>query len=1261
MRPSHSKTNLFLRTVWSAYAVLVFFFLLATEDSLTAQVQSGAYTGNGVDNRAITGVGFQPDVIILKAATAQTAVIRTSTMTGDATKPMVGATALQANRIQSLDADGFTVGTDASVNSSGVAYYWVAFRAKSGRMKVGTYTGNSSSSNTITGVGFSPELVYFMSATNNNMVMHSTASLLTYQFDANSGNSIVDSLNSDGFTVGSDPRANGNGITYHYVAWTTVPGELVVSNYTGNGADPVSIAGLGFQPECVIVKAAATYAGVFHSQAIGVTTDSSQYFTATANASNEIRALQSGGFQVGSGQEVNQPGVIYCYLGWKQILLPTQLAITAVNGGASPTAGTGFSVVVQSQDPTGTAATVVSNTAVSLSLNTGGGTLAGTLTGTIVAGSNSVTITGVTYTKAEGGVILAAARTSGDNLTAGTSAAFTVTAGAFAKLQLLMPGETAAPGSASGKTGSPTAQTAGSAFTVTVNAVDANWNLVSSTHTIGIASSDGNAALPANAALVAGAKTYSVTLKTAGSWTVTATDVSDGTKTANTSPATTVTAGAFAKLQLLMPGETAAPGSASGKTGSPTAQTVATAFSVTVNSVDGAWNPISTNDMVAITSNDTNAVLPGNAALSAGTQTFSLTWRTAGSATATASDVTHPAMTANTSPATTVNPGNQTITFPSPGNQTYGVAPFTLGATASSGLAVTYSVTSGPATALSNTLTITGAGSVTLQAAQNGNANWNAAAPVSQTISISQKSVTASITASNKVYDGATNAGIATRGLTGVTNSDVATLTGGVAAFADKVVANNKTITATGLTLSGSNAGNYVLVSSTATTTANITARALTVTATGVNKSYDGGPAATAILSDNRVSGDTLTTSCAAAAFIDKNVGSGKTVNVTGIGVTGADAGNYTFNATAIATANITTANLAVSANNTNRVYGAANPAFQASFSGFVGADTATVVSGAPGFSTTATTASPVGVYPITPNSGNLSASNYAFSVYNNGALTISAASSAMAVGSSANPSSTGSNVTFTATLTAVAPGAGVLTGAVQFRVDGVALGLPASLAGASASIASSALSHGVHAVSAEYAGDGNFAGSTNSLGSSEVINASPTTAPVALQRMSTVGDKVRATTLLACGHDSDNDALALSSVASSSAAGGFVSSVGKWFHYAPPAGYTNADSFSFVIADAYGAQSSGAVSISIQSDTNQSQNQTSITTANGSSIVRFQGVPCRAYTIQFTESLSTPSWQSLGSSTADALGQFQFTDTPATNSPLRYYRSTYP
>src|SRR5262249_22148495 len=144
-------------------------------------------------------------------------------------------------------------------------------------------------------------------------------------------------------------------------------------------------------------------------------------------------------------------------------------------------------------------------------------------------------------------------------------------AGAYSKLQPLMPGETAVPGSATGKSGSPTAQTAGTPFTFTVKAVDTNWNVVTSdVSTVQLTSSDANAVLPANANLVAGTQTFSVTFKTAAAAGKTVTVA----KTANpastwTSAAAVVNTAGFSKLQLLMPGETASAGSATGKTGTP--------------------------------------------------------------------------------------------------------------------------------------------------------------------------------------------------------------------------------------------------------------------------------------------------------------------------------------------------------------------------------------------------------------------------------------------------------------------------------------------------------------------------------------------------------------------------------------------------------------------------------------------------------------------------------------------------------------------
>jgi endonuclease G, mitochondrial len=107
------------------------------------------------------------------------------------------------------------------------------------------------------------------------------------------------------------------------------------------------------------------------------------------------------------------------------IVLPTKLAITSINP-ILPTLNAPFSITVKSQDNSLNPQNVTSATAFSISLNSGTGTLGGNLTGTIPAGSNSVTVSGLTYNKEENGVILTATRTSGDVLTAGNSAAFNV-------------------------------------------------------------------------------------------------------------------------------------------------------------------------------------------------------------------------------------------------------------------------------------------------------------------------------------------------------------------------------------------------------------------------------------------------------------------------------------------------------------------------------------------------------------------------------------------------------------------------------------------------------------------------------------------------------------------------------------------------------------------------------------------------------------------------------------------------------------------
>ena len=173
------------------------------------------------------------------------------------------------------------------------------------------------------------------------------------------------------------------------------------------------------------------------------------------------------------------------------------------------------------------------------------------------------------------------------------------------------------------------------------------------------------------------------------------------------------------------------------------------------------------------------------------------------------------------------------------------------------------------------------------------------------TANITAKALTVSgITAANKNYDGTTAATLNTTSaaLVGVVGGDTVTLStaGATGTFDTKSAGTGKTVTVSGLTISGADAGNYTLTQP--TTTANITAKALTVSGiTAANKIYDGTTAATLNTTSAAlvgvIGGDTVTLSTAGATgtFANKSVGTGKTVTVSGLTISGADAGNYTL------------------------------------------------------------------------------------------------------------------------------------------------------------------------------------------------------------------------------------------------------------------------------------------------------------------------------------------------------------------------------
>lgn len=116
---------------------------------------------------------------------------------------------------------------------------------------------------------------------------------------------------------------------------------------------------------------------------------------------------------------------------------------------------------------------------------------------------------------------------------------------------------------------------------------------------------------------------------------------------------------------------------------------------------------------------------------------------------------------------------------------------------------------------------------------------------------------------------------------------------------------------------------------------------------------------------------------------------------------------------------------------------------------------------------------------------------NFTTSTSNNLSQIVNKASTTTVVASNLNPSLFGNSVTFTATVSTVAPGAGVADGNVDFFRDSTLLGTATLDASGLATISSSALPAGVSAITAVYAGSGNFNRSI-SPGISQVVNQAP-------------------------------------------------------------------------------------------------------------------------------------------------------------------------
>ncbi len=193
---------------------------------------------------------------------------------------------------------------------------------------------------------------------------------------------------------------------------------------------------------------------------------------------------------------------------------------------------------------------------------------------------------------------------------------------------------------------------------------------------------------------------------------------------------------------------------------------------------------------------------------------------------------------------------------------------------------------------------------------------------------IAKAALTLTAVTDSKTYD-ATTASTGTVGVTGLKGSD--TVTGKTQAFNSKN-AGTQTISVAGYTINdGNGGGNYTVTTQTASGT--IAKAALTAGLTGtITKTYDTTLSATLTAGNYTLSGikgnDTVVlNNPALGSYADGNAGTGKTVTVTGLALSGTDAGNYTLNTSASANiGSITARQLTLTADNLGKNVGATDP-----------------------------------------------------------------------------------------------------------------------------------------------------------------------------------------------------------------------------------------------------------------------------------------------------------------------------------------------
>ena len=319
------------------------------------------YTGNGTDNHAITGVGFQPDFVWFKDRDASNDHSLYDAVRG-ATKRLKSdqnaAESTQSDGLKSFDSDGFTLGTHGGSNGNNndyASWNWKANGSGSANtdgsinttstsvnttagFSISKYTGNQTNGATVGhGLGAVPKMIIIK---NLNDAEHWTV----YHHKLPTGNQLYLNLtngqNDDAseyydttptssvFTLGNSDRTNNVNIPYIAYCFAEKAGYSKFGSYIGNGNNDGTFVYTGFKPAWVMIKKTTgdgwqmfdnkrdPYNAAYHR--IEADSNAGDYTGLSAGWIDMV----SNGFKVRyNGGGVGSDGVSYIYMAFGQSLV----------------------------------------------------------------------------------------------------------------------------------------------------------------------------------------------------------------------------------------------------------------------------------------------------------------------------------------------------------------------------------------------------------------------------------------------------------------------------------------------------------------------------------------------------------------------------------------------------------------------------------------------------------------------------------------------------------------------------------------------------------------------------------------------------------------------------------------------------------------------------------------------------------------------------------------------------------------------------